>query len=75
MATVDIYLDMHNSSKNPSPEIEAMYLYTDDGWRFSDSRIKSAPTQRPSGSIIIAFAILFALLYAVSCKVVGRKSR
>jgi hypothetical protein len=43
-ATVEIYLDMHNRSKNPSPEIEAMYLYTGKGWKFTQDNQECAHT-------------------------------
>jgi hypothetical protein len=34
-ADVDLIFDLHNRTNTPSPEIEAMYLYTGRGWKFS----------------------------------------
>lgn len=34
-AVVSITLDMQNSTRNTSPDIDAIYFYTGDGWKFS----------------------------------------
>jgi hypothetical protein len=52
-AHAEFVFDIHNKSKRKSPDIEAIYLYTSSGWRFSQNgeECPSTATEESKGRI------------------------